>query len=321
MPTISRRIGRGAAVSAAAAIIVLVNPTARVPIDVSYYALNLRLDPVLRRIAGTARVIARMPHGGSALVLDLADVMQVDSVILAGHPAVWSHQRGALRISLPARAAAGATVDLLVYYGGTPDGNMGGDNPFQFDAHAGVPVVSSYGLPYHAREWWPSHDTPSDKADSASLTFTVPAPLVAVSNGRLVATDSNADGTVTYRWKVGYPIYPDVISVAATNFTHFGSRYVGIGGDTMPLDFYVFPEDEAKARVSFSVIESILHSYEALFGPYPFRREKYGIVEFPIHGYREHQTITSLGAAWITGDRRNDRTLAHEVAHQWFGNL
>lgn len=291
------------------------------PIDVTYYELDLRLDPARAIVAGAARVVARATRPTDALPLQLAPQMRVDSVRVAGRPAAAVREGRTLRIVLPAPAERGTFLDATIYYAGTPGGARGGDDAFQFGTHDGAPIAASYGLPYGAQEWWPAHDTPADRADSATLTFTVPAPMTAVSNGRLSARRVNRDGTITYRWEVRAPIYPDVISVVATDFVSFGAPYTTARGDTMPIVFYVFPEDEARARVSLAPVPEILRTYASLFGEYPYVREKYGIAEFQIHGYREHQTITSYGAAWITGDRRNDRTLAHEVAHQWFGNL
>jgi aminopeptidase N len=290
------------------------------PIDVTYYALDLRLDPARRRIAGSARVIAVATRRTDTLPLQLAPEMHVDSVRAAGRVVPASHAGGVLRIGLPHAVQPGGRIDATIYYGGTPGGDMGGDNPFQFGSHDGAPVIASYGLPYHARAWWPAHDTPADKADSATLTFTVPSSMTAVSNGRLAESRANPDGTTTFRWLVRSPIYPDVVSVVATNFVRLDSSYVSARGDTMPIVFYVFPEDAAKARVSLSRVPDMLRTYVSLFGEYPYVHEKYGIAEFQIRGYREHQTITSFGAALITGDHRRDNTLAHEVAHQWFGN-
>src|SRR4029453_4202634 len=99
-----------------------------------------------------------------------------------------------------------------------------------------------------ARQWWPSKDDPADKADSADIIITVPAPLTAASNGKLVAIDSNTDGTRTYRWHVAYPIYPDTVSVAIAEYKMFEDRYRAADGTVMPLQFYVFPPDEDKAR-------------------------------------------------------------------------
>ncbi|HEX5437209.1 MAG TPA: M1 family metallopeptidase [Gemmatimonadaceae bacterium] len=289
-------------------------------IDVTYYDLDLALHPAERSLSGSVRVVARATRHIDALVLQLAPEMHVDSARMSGRRTHPSHVGSALRIPFPTHVPPGAPLDARIFYHGTPGGDMGPDNAFQFGSHAGAPIIASYGLPYSARQWWPAHDTPADKADSATLSFTVPAPMVAVSNGRLTSTRHNADTTITYRWHVGAPIYSDVISVVATNFVHFDSAYVTAAGDTMPIVFYVFPEDEAKARATFAPVPDILRTYVSLFGAYPYVHEKYGLAEFQIRGYREHQTITSLGAAWITGDRSSDRTLAHEVAHQWFGD-
>ena len=74
----------------------------------------------------------------------------------------------------------------------------------------------------------------------------------------------------------------------------------------MPLQFYVFPPDEDKARRDFSVIPDIMRSHVARFGEYPFLREKYGVAEFATYSFREHQTLPSYAEKLITGDHAND---------------
>ncbi|HEX6534388.1 MAG TPA: M1 family metallopeptidase [Gemmatimonadaceae bacterium] len=289
-------------------------------IDVLYYALDLSLDPAAATVSGRVRLVARALRPTTSAPLQLAPTMHVSAVRSHGRALLFWRHGDALVITLPRRARAGDTLDFTIRYAGERGAGARGEGGLHFGTHAGVPIVASYGLPYSARDWWPSHDTPADKADSATLVFTVPAPLVAVSNGRLAWRRANADGTITFRWEVRSPIYPDVISVAATNYVTLPMRYVGLDGRPVPIELDVYPEDSAKARVTLSRIPEILRAYAEMFGAYPYAGEKYGIAEFPLHGYREHQTITSLGAAWITGDHASDRTIAHEVAHQWFGN-
>jgi len=89
---------------------------------------------------------------------------------------------------------------------------------------------------------------------------------------------------------------------------------------TIPLQFFEFPEDTAKADSDFTVVPRVFNFYETVLGPYPFAREKYGIAEFARRSFREHQTLPSLGASFITGKHENDQIIAHEIAHQWFGN-
>ncbi len=89
---------------------------------------------------------------------------------------------------------------------------------------------------------------------------------------------------------------------------------------TIPFQYYVFPGDSSRARASFAHLPATLTFFSSTLGPYPFADEKYGVAEFTTQSFREHQTIPSLGSRLITGDRRLEWVLAHELAHQWFGN-
>jgi aminopeptidase N len=151
------------------------------------------------------------------------------------------------------------------------------------------------------------------------MEITVPSNFVAVSNGTLAGQRNNPDGTITFHWAEKYPIYPDTIAITVTNFQTFDLVYKDGSGE-FPLHFFVFPEDLDKAKKQFPVLLSMLQSHIKHFGPYPFAREKYGIAEFTVDSFREHQTLPSLGAKLITGDNSRDFVLAHESAHQWFGN-
>ena len=284
--------------------------------DVTYYRLDLRFLPEDKAIAGRVDLEALANDDIREVALDLADTLQVDTTFLDGRSTQFIRTGNKLILAAKPEIKSGSRFAVTVEYHGTPK------RPgLVFTMHDNKPEIVSYGLPFTARLWWPCKDTPSDKADSADIFFTVPSDLVAVSNGTLVSKTTSNNGTATSHWRVSYPIYPDVISIAAADYARFSLPYrYGGGNELMNLEFYVFPEDIDKAKIDFDVLPQILRFYSGLFGEYPFITEKYGLVEFSIQSFREHQTIPSIGARMITGDHANEWVIAHDLAHQWFGN-
>jgi aminopeptidase N len=293
------------------------NALAENPAHVSHYALDLGFDPAHSAISGTV-ALSMVFRKADALTIDvdLSHGYAVSEVLVGGKSMKFSHDKDVVEIQLEKPTKVGQRLELSLKYSGTPSK----DGSFLFGTHEGIPMIASNGLPYSARDWWPSLDTPADKAESADITLTVPGNLFPVSNGKLVSDVKNADGTRTAHWHVSYPIYADVISIAATNYETFQIPYKALNGETMPISFYVYPEDLEKAKVQLPVLADIMQHHVSRFGEYPFLREKYGVAEFAVPSYREHQTIPSLGPNFFTGDHKFDRVLAHELAHQWFGN-
>ncbi len=283
---------------------------------VKHYDLNLDIDPAKRRVSGRSTleilVTSRELH---TLSLNMADNLTANSVQLENKQLQLVHRDNRLNITLERPYHDGSRFQIVINYGIT----QGGDG-LVFDEHDSVPMVYTYGLPFTAQQWFPCKDSPDDKADSADIAITVPTPLVAVSNGRLVRTRTNSEGTTTFYWQVRYPIYPDVISIAVTNYATFTLPYHYGQSQVMPMAFYVYPEDLEKARQQFVVLPEIMKYYVSTFGEYPFIKEKYGVAEFAKRSFREHQTLSSFAANLITTGHENDWILAHELAHQWFGN-
>ena len=248
--------------------------------------------------------------------VDLFHGYAVSEVLVGGKSVKFSHDNDVVEIQLEKPTKVGHRLELRLKYSGTPSK----DGSFLFGAHAGIPMIASNGLPYSARDWWPSLDTPADKAESADITLTVPGNLFPVSNGKLVSDIKNADGTRTAHWHVSYPIYADVISIAATNYETFQIPYKALNGDDHADLVLCLSGRPGQSEVQLPVLADIMQHHVSRFGEYPFLREKYGVAEFAVPSYREHQTIPSLGPNFFTGDHKFDRILAHELAHQWFGN-
>jgi aminopeptidase N len=283
---------------------------------VKHYDLDLKIDPIEKSVTGHVTITSEiMADEVASIALDLSPTLNVISVKSEGKDLQFEHSDSHLTIKLARPYPSHSKLELTIQYKGQPSGKG-----FAFEEHQSVPMIYSYGLPFTAQQWFPCQDTPSEKADSADIRLTIPASLVAASNGKLVKETTNADGTKTFHWHESYPIYPDVISVAVTNYVTFTLPYQYSASETMPMTFYVYPEDREKAQRQFAVLPDMMKHHSNAFGAYPFVKEKYGIAEFAKYSFREHQTLPSLAARLITGGRESDWILAHELAHQWFGN-
>lgn len=298
-----------AAAAAQRAAVVQAQAQVTLPIDVTFYALKLDLDPPTRTLRGDVVIEARMgPAAAASVRLDLDAAMVVDSVRVGGTPAGFQHAAGDLIVNLGSTLAPGQPFAVRVFYRGVPDAA----SALHFDTRSGQPLVWTLSEPFGARTWWPCQDTPADKADSLDIDLSVPSTLTAVSNGTLAGTTTQG-GRKTYRWRERYPITPYLVSIAAHPYTAQSTTYTPLAGGTMPVTLWAYPDQASLATPLLATTVQVLQRFAALFGEYPFVREKYGMAQFPWGGGMEHQTATSL-CCWSTF------LTVHETAHQWFGD-
>jgi peptidase M1-like protein/thrombospondin type 3 repeat protein len=294
------------------------------PVDVERYTIAIRVQPApARRVDGTVRMQARVAAAPiSTLVVGLYKDMSVTSIVTGtGTPLSSSHPDNFLTITLDRTYNPGELVDFTIAYGGKPASANGG-YAFLFATHGpnNDPIISSLSEPDFATVWWPCIDRPDDKA-IVDMDLTVPNTLTGVSNGVLIGTTDNGDGTRTFRWRSSYEISTYLVSVAISNYFTWTDYYTPVtGGPVMPVQNWVYGEQAAAAQTDLSVTVPQLTFFSTLFGEYPFVAEKYGHAIFPFNGGMEHQTVTSYGGTLIRGDHRYDWIVAHELAHQWWGD-
>jgi aminopeptidase N len=284
--------------------------------DVTYYMLQLNIETSPRFLEGNATVTGICTaDSASLLTLDLMNTMQIDSVIMNGTQTPFIQYASSFSITLNRTYRRGEIISVEIYYRGTPVAT--GFGSFVFSSHNGVPWVWTLSEPYGARDWWPCKDDPSDKADSADIVVTCDSNLVAGSEGILVS-ETSVGTKKTYHWKERYPIASYLISLAITNYVRFSNWFRYSPTDSMEIQNFVLPEHEAAARAELPSMVDMLSIYSELYGLYPFIKEKYGVAEFGSGGM-EHQTLTSIGTT--TDGMFDEETLAHEMAHQWFGDM
>lgn len=286
--------------------------------DVKFYDLFLDINPTGNFLSGKNKIAGIVSGSDSLdqLDFDLAHPLIVDSVKNGSEILNFTHTDNLLKIFPIQALAPGEGFDLTVYYQGTPYTSTSGWSSFSFDVYNGHPMVWTLSEPYGARTWWPCKDTPLDKADSMHIDIKLPITetdtLVAVSNGLLVNTNYS-NSSVTYSWVTKYPMATYLASIAVYPYIHWREWYYFNESDSMPLDYYVFENWEQDARSSYAITYDMMTTFNKIFGAYPFKSEKYGHYMFLFGGGMEHQTITGLGTM-------NESVIAHELAHQWYGD-
>ncbi len=301
--------------------------------DVTFYDLNVRINPADSTVRGSNRISYRVTSAAarSELQVDLMMPLEVDSMLQDGKRVTWRRDGNAFFATV-SLARVGEIKTIAVHYHGRPQVAArppweGGFSWSTDSLDRTWIVTTDQGL--GASVWWPNKDTQADEPDSQRVAITVPEPLSDVSNGRLRSVTRNPDGTRTFEWFVRNPINNYAIAVAAANYTHFSDTIIGEQGklslDFWPLDFHL---DAAKHQ--FAQARAMLACFEHWFGPYPWYEDGFKLIEVPNAGM-EHQSAIAYGNYYENGYRRRDVSgtgiglrfdfiIIHESAHEWFGN-
>jgi len=298
--------------------------------DVTFYDLELTIDPADSSIDGALTVYADVEQSMDHLVLDLDTTFTVHGAELLGAasplPLPVERRVGRLWIELPSTARSGDRIGVRVAYGGRPRAvpPRGFDGFIWSETADGNPWISVSCELFGADIWWPVKDHASDEPDSMALDLTVPEPLFVASNGRLEGITPNDGGTRTFHWFVSTPINNYGVSLNIANYVALEAGYESVSGETIPVTFWVTPEHRAEGQAALPEFIDHIRHLEEIAGPYPFRADKYGIAEVPYLGM-EHQSVIAYGAnfdnAAMTGvDYGYDALHQHELAHEWYGN-
>jgi aminopeptidase N len=276
-------------------------------IDVKHYALRLAYDPATRRLEGTARLTVTATQDLSRFDLDLRG-FQLGPVSVDGRAARFLRDGQELQITPPRLLRRGSWFTVDVPYAGVPEVIVDPDTSIEgfVPSADGATVV---GEPQGSPGWYPSNDTPRDKA-TFDVVMTVPDGLTAVGNGSLVARFSHR-GHTTFWWHERYPMAPYLATITLGKFdVTRGRTRSGI-----PTYVAVDPTQAAAAAPALAKLPDMVSFLESIYGPYPFETVGAIVDDNPDLGYAlETQTKPNFDSA------PDDLTLLHELSHQWFGD-
>ncbi len=289
--------------------------------DVTGYLIDIDFDEQLERIDGKVEITATsLVDGLTNVLLDLRDNMTVTQVTRDLTNLAFQHSGNILDVTLDQPFDNGQSWTILVQYNGSPE--SGGFGTFGWNKYYSASqgqMVWSLSEPEGARHWWPCKDRPDDKA-LVEEWWTVRSDWMATGNGRLAGVQIIPGNKRRFRWVSTHPLPTYLVSVAATDYVTYSETYTPIAGGSMPVNYYVYPEDLTDAQESFSDTVPMLEYFSQLFGEYPFVEDQYGMSAFPFGGAMEHTANTSYGFSLINGAHTYDYIVAHELVHQWWGD-
>ncbi len=279
--------------------------------DIVYHRLQFKVDPAIHFIAGevTTKYIAK--QNISSVTFDLSNDLVVSSVKQRGDNLSFTRSaNNELIINLQVTQSTGVLDSLTVTYSGIPP--TSGFGSFITSQHSDTPVLWTLSEPFGAMEWWPCKQDLNDKADSIDVYITAPSNFVSVSNGIEKNQKDHNDGTKTTHFHHGYAIPAYLIAIAVTNYSVY-TQQAGTVPNQYPIVNYLYPESLAANLTNLDQTPLLLDFFESIITPYPFRNEKYGHAQFGWGGGMEHTTIS-----FMVEFQRG--LIAHEMAHQWFGD-
>jgi aminopeptidase N len=284
-------------------------------VDVQHYVFGVTLSDESDEIVGETTVTVRFVKDGlTEFWLDLASAadgkgMTVSEVTAAGAAVKYTHQADRLTLAIDAPSKAGELRAYTVKYRGiAANGLKIVKNKF------GERCFFSVNWPDMAHQWLPTIDHPSDKATS-EFVVTAPAKYQVVANGLPVETIDLGDGRRLTHWKQSAPIATWLNNIGVAQFAvhHYGT------GAGVPLETWLFHQDRDPGRITFEEpTREAIEFYNDAIGPYPY--EKLADVEAAgMGGGMEHASEIFFGQGSVSG-RPNLSLVAHEIAHQWFGD-
>jgi len=290
--------------------------------DILHYALDLRFDEPRKSVDGISRItLTPLAAPVDSIVLD-GIAMTIRSVTDQGGSTLRHSTDGRfLTVHLDQPLDPADTISITVSYSCTPERGLHFIQPDSSDRTRRWQIWTQ-GEESDNRYWFPCYDAPDDKATS-EVRATVRSSYTLLSNGELVdMSEDTANGTRTFHWRQSLPHSSYLIMIATGTYA-----IVSDDDGRFPISHYVYPDDSAYAHVIYGATRRILERMEELTGfPYPWEKYSHIILDDFMWGGMENTSAVTLNDVYLYDARAAldfsaDAVIAHEAAHQWWGDL
>lgn len=283
--------------------------------DAQHYTLDLKWDDITNKLDGTVTLLAKAYNDLTRFNLDF-EGFTISNVLVEGKDATFKRDGHELKIVPASRLRQDETFETQVTYGGVPGEGVSD----YYDVFArgwtrypnGVYVASE---PDGAAYWYPVNDHPLDKA-TYTFKITVPDGYIVATNGQQQQVVDNPDPTTTYTWETRDELASYLVTVNIAKF----KEVTAVGPHDLPIRHY-FPADQADSLTkTFADFPDMISYYETVLGDYPFEAAGAVVADTKLSFALETQTLILFGKDVLVGQTDAKTVIAHELAHQWFGD-
>ena len=275
------------------------------------YELDLDYRVAPNRLAGHARIRAVAVRDLPVVTLDLSGLRTVKVTVDGRRPRRHRQPPGKLSVHLHQALPAGRPFEIEVDYQGNPRPIRGRWGEVGWEELGDGVIVA--GQPEGAPSWFPCNDRPDDKA-SYRISVTAESPYAVVANGTLVERRAHSSRT-TWVYEQSQPMATYLATVQI-------GRYIVAESEDRPVRQLLLTPARLRraAQYDFGRQPAMITAFQEMFGPYPFDSYTVVVTDDELDIPLEAQSLSIFGANHVDGRRGSERLVAHELAHQWFGN-
>jgi len=286
--------------------------------DVKHVDLKLRVSNTSTYVEGSASILVEVERAMDTMVLELYRDLQVESILHGDQSLEFLHEEDVLYALLNTTVNPGDMLRLEVRYSGESQEDRGffAGISTRKDGNYGQDVTYTLSEPMNAKDWFPVKQVLDDKIDSVRFHIICDKDLLAGSNGLLVQVEDlgNEHGLT---WETHYPMAYYLLSFSVAAYRDY-SFYAPLSqeGDSVLVQNFIYDDDRVLEDWEEGILATgpMITAFSRLLIDYPFADEKYGHCMAPMGGGMEHQTMSTM-------QNFNFYLVAHELAHQWFGDL